>query len=81
MKELLTSIKYIHFKFTDGTNLVVRTSLDLKLVPDMKEGCLYNLLTNKNIPLGELEGTVKTLYDEYPEQYREETEFYEKLLG
>lgn len=81
MKELLTDIKYVHFQFSDGTNLVVRTSLNLKHVPKMEEGCLFNLLTGHNIPLKELENTTRTLYDTYPEEYREETEFYEKLRG
>ena len=76
---LYDSIKYVLFTFPDETHLVVRTSLNTALVPDMEEGCVYDLDTGVNIPLEELADVEKEILEEYPEEYREESQFYAKL--
>ena len=76
---LLDSIKYVLFTFPDGTHLVVRTTLNVALAPKMESGCIYDLDAGINIPLQELAETEKQILDEYPEEYREESEFYGKI--
>jgi len=76
---IFDSIKHVLFTFPDGTHLVVRTSLNTALVPEMEEGCIFDLDRGVNIPLLELAETEKQIYDKYPEEYREESEFYAKL--
>lgn len=76
---LQKEIAHVLFTFTDGTHLVVQTSLNTNLVPLMEQGCVFDLITGVNIPLEELEETEKEFFLEYPEQYREESEFYAKL--
>lgn len=73
------TVAYVLFTFVDGTHLVVQTSLNTNLVPLMEQGCVYDLIMGVNIPLEELAETEKEFYLEYPEQYREESEFYAKL--
>lgn len=77
--DLFNSIKYVLFTFPDETHLVVRTSLNTALVPEMEEGCIYDLDRGVNIPLEELAETEKQILDKYPEEYREESDFYGKL--
>lgn len=79
MTSLLDSVKYVLFTFPDDTHLVVRTSLNTALVPEMEEGCVFDLDRGVNIPLLELAETEKVILEEYPEKYREESEFYAKL--
>lgn len=76
---LLETDKYVLFTFPDGTHLVVRTTLNTKLAPRMKQGCVYDMDRDWNIPLEELQETQKQILEEYPEQYREESEFYATL--
>lgn len=76
---LFDSAKFVLFTFPDDTHLVVRTSLNTALVPEMEEGCVFDLDRGINIPLLELEETERVILEEYPEEYREESEFYEKL--
>lgn len=78
-KTLFNSVMFALFTFPDNTHLVVRTSLDPTLVPELEEGCVYALDWGVNIPLEELAETERVLLEEYPEQYREESEFYAKL--
>ncbi|MFF2798085.1 hypothetical protein [Lysinibacillus xylanilyticus] len=77
--DLLNSIKFVLFTFPDGTHFVVRTSLNTDLVPEMEEGCVFDLDRGVNIPLLELEETERVILEEYPEAYREESEFYAQL--
>lgn len=76
---ILNSIKFVLFTFPDDTHLVVRTTLNVALAPQMEEGCVYDLDRKVNIPLLELEETARVILEEYPEEYREESEFYGKL--
>lgn len=77
--DLFNSIKYVLFTFSDGTHLVVRTTLNTDLAPKMEPGCVYDLDREVNIPISELEETDRAVFDEYPEEYREESNFYAKL--
>lgn len=77
--DLFNSIKYVLFTFADGTHFVVRTTLSTTLAPKMEPGCLYDLDRERNIPIEEFEETTRQVLDEYPEEYREESEFYAKL--
>lgn len=70
---------FVLFTFPDGTHLVVRTTLNTDLAPKMEEGCVFDLDREINIPLLELAETERVILEEYPEQYREESEFYAKL--
>ena len=72
--------KYVLFTFPDGTHYAMRTTLNTDLVPTMEPGCLYNMDKNINIPVSFFEEAERQVLDEYPEKYREESEFYEKLL-
>lgn len=76
---LFDSVKFVLFTFPDDTHLVVRTSLNTALVPEMEEGCVFDLDRGVNIPLLELEETERVVLEEYPEIYREESEFYGKV--
>lgn len=78
--EILNDVKYVLFTFMDGTHFVVRTSLNLTHVPKMEPDHIYDLLTERNIPIAWLETTKREILDEYPEQHRKETEYYAKLL-
>lgn len=72
--------KYVLFSFPDGTHFVMRTTLNTRLVPNLESGCLYNMDRHYNIPVAYFVTAKRTILDEYPEQYRKETEYYEKLL-
>lgn len=76
---ILKEEKYVLFTFPDDTHLVVRTSLNLEIVPDMQENCVYDLDTKKNIPVKELDEADKKILDVYPEEFREESDFYKSL--
>jgi hypothetical protein len=76
---ILDSVVYVLFTFPDETHLVVRTSLNITLVPKMDEGCVFDLDWGVNIPIAELEEASKEILEDCPEQFKEESDFYKKV--
>lgn len=76
---ILDSVVYVLFTFPDDTHLIVRTSLNITLVPKMDEGCVFDLDWGVNIPIAELEEATKEILENCPEQFREESDFYKTV--
>ena len=77
---IMVEPKYVLFTFPDNTHFVMLTTLNTRLVPKLESGCLYNMEKEYNIPVSYFTTATRKILDEYPEEYRKETEYYEKLL-
>lgn len=76
---IVDSIVYALFTFPDNTHLVVRTSINLTLVPKLDEGCVFDLDWGINIPISELEEGTQEILEDNPVQFTEESDFYKTL--